>query len=133
MNWYEDNHLDTEVLRGMTLVKVEGGEGDDVMDLYTEDGRHFQYYHSPDCCEHVRIIDVVGDINDLLGSPLTMAEESSSNDSQPDFESDPYDSFPWTFYKFATVNGCVTVRWLGESNGYYSEEVDLHEVTPNRA
>lgn len=38
---------------------------------------------------------------------------------------DEWDSHTWTFYRFVTMLGTVTVRWLGESNGYYSESVDF--------
>lgn len=40
------------------------------------------------------------------------------------------ESGTWTFYKFATAKGYVTVRWLGESNGYYGEDVSFCDVTP---
>ena len=32
------------------------------------------------------------------------------------------------WYKFGTIKGYVTVRWYGESNGYYSEEVNFERV-----
>jgi hypothetical protein len=64
----------------------------------------------------------------LIGTPILMAEEAEGetpNDYQ--FEYEP-DSYTWTFYKLATVRGYVTLRWLGQSNGYYSESVDFERV-----
>ena len=68
------------------------------------------------------IEDVEGQLEDLEGVPLLLAEEYSE-DRGPLGEYD--DSYTWTFYKFATRKGYVTVRWYGTSNGYYSESVDF--------
>lgn len=74
------------------------------------------------------IEDVVGDWNDLIGSTLIMAEESTNCDNpKRDYE----ESHTWTFYRFATVRGYVTLRWYGSSNGYYSERVDLTQLPPD--
>lgn len=85
------------------------------------DDRRFIFYHRQDCCEHVRIEEIVGDLDDLTWQPIVKAEETINEDDDPS----GYGTQTWTFYKFATVKGSVTVRWLGESNGYYSEAVDF--------
>lgn len=84
-------------------------------------------FHDQDCCEHVSIEDVQGDVEDLIGSPILLAEKVTNSETYPDGvpKSDYTESFTWTFYKLATIKGSVTIRWLGESNGYYSEDVTI--------
>jgi hypothetical protein len=95
--------------------------------VFANDKEKFTFLHWQDCCESVYIEDIVGDLSDLEGEPLLIAEEVSGETPEEDEEN--YESRTWTFYKFATRKGYVDVRWLGESNGYYSESVDLeHEL-----
>lgn len=111
---------------GATVAVIEGGEGDDEMIFAAIDGRRFRFHHFQGCCESVLVEDIVGDLDWLIGSPIVEAEEISSDDYPAPENAD---SYTWTFYRFSTVRGTVTVRWLGESNGYYGEEVDF-EVLP---
>jgi hypothetical protein len=113
--------MDVKDLVGLTLTKFEQ-RGDDEIYIESTCGRKFKFYHSQSCCEHVYIEEVHGHYDDLVGSPLTLAEEASN-----DGPSEDYESCTWTFYRFATVKGYVTIRWLGTSNGYYSESVDFEE------
>ena len=83
-------------------------------------------YHYPECCEQVSVEDVVGDIGDLVGSPILMCEESTNSTLPPLDGRDK--SYTWTFYKIATIKGWVDIRWYGESNGYYSESVSFEKV-----
>ena len=121
--------MNINALLGKTITAITGKPGDDEMILATSDGKNYKFYHSQDCCEHVAINDVVGDLGDLLGEPLLEAEESTSNENPPDYKPEYQESATWTFYKFGTRKGRVTVRWLGESNGYYSESVDFEEMS----
>jgi len=125
MDW--DNMIDTQEglarMVGKTFVQVEGSAGDGEMLFRTADGETFLFSHYQDCCESVRIEDICGDIQDLVGEPILMAEEVSGEIPAQDEEY--IESQTWTFYKFATRKGYVDVRWLGESNGYYSERVDM--------
>lgn len=109
---------------GLTFVRVTGSVGDGEMTFETAEGERFMFAHSQDCCESVDINDITGDLEDLVGEPLLIAEEVSG-ETPVDFDAADHESVSWTFYKFATSKGYVDVRWLGESNGYYSESVDL--------
>lgn len=88
----------------------------------------YVFSHHQDCCEHVYIESIVGDIEDLVNTPILIAEESSG-DTPADSNASPSESYTWTFYKFATFKGYVDIRWLGESNGYYSESVDVEHTS----
>jgi len=113
-----------ELMKGLTFVKVEGAVGSDEMLFETAEGARFVFGHYQNCCERVDINDITGDLEDLVGEPLLIAEEVSG-ETPVDFDEAYHESVSWTFYKFATRKGYVDVRWLGESNGYYSESVDL--------
>lgn len=117
--------VEFSALIGETVKTIEGAKaGSEQVTLETESGRSFRFYHEPGCCESVQLNEVVGNVDDLIGSPITMAEESSNSDDKPE----DADSWTWTFYRLATLKGYVTMRWLGESNGYYAEDVTFEEV-----
>jgi hypothetical protein len=95
--------------------------------FYTTDGQEYMMYHEQDCCESVYLEELCGgDLDDLVGSPITMAECVTEDRKEGKADGYDYDfSGTWTFYKFATNQGYITLRWVGTSNGYYSESVDF--------
>jgi hypothetical protein len=120
-------------LLGKVLVSVcRDNECGDELVMLANDGTEFLFYHEQRCYERVEINDICGDLDDLVGSPITQAEESVSEDRPADAPPDEYPAYSetWTFYKFATIKGSVTVRWFGSSNGYYSESVNLKVTLP---
>ncbi len=119
-----------EVLIGEYCTDVRMNEARDEIEFILADGREFVMRHHQDCCECVTVEDIVGDLNDLIGSPILRAEEASSDGYTPEgFPVPQYgeESFTWTYYKFVTFKGYVDIRWFGSSNGYYSESVDFEE------
>ena len=119
-------------LLGKTLSNVqilENPIGENVI-LFTVNN-HEQYilYHIQECCESVTIEDICGDIDDLINSPILMAEERTNPTEDHPNESNHEHEKKWTFYKLATIKGTVTIRWYGESNGYYSISVCWTKIT----
>ena len=102
-----------EELLGKTLVEVIQN-GVESIQFVTSDGERYKQSHYQDCCESVTIEDICGNLDDLVDSPILLAYVGTS--------SSEYNS-TWTFYNLSTIKGSVTIRWYGESNGYYSEEV----------
>ena len=119
-----------EDLKGKVLTSISGKVGYDRITFVTDTGTKFELYHDRDCCESVEVEDIAGDLHDLIAAPILLAEEVTSN-TNPDGTaidlSDQY-SFTWTFYKLSTIKGSVTIRWYGQSNGYYSESVNFREI-----
>ena len=116
---------------GLVLKEIYYKSEHDRVYFKTECGRTFLLYHVKDCCETVTLEDVCGDFKDLIGNPLLECEEASSEELSTimGFIKCPNESCTWTFYKLGTIKGRVTMRWMGSSNGYYSESVDFKELT----
>lgn len=121
--------MDFGNLVGVTLGSVQVGSESVT---FLEQGFPFRAWklaHEQQCCESVYVEDVIGNVADLEGSPILMAEVVTE---------DPDDFEEWTFYKLATAKGYVTIRWCGINgeSGYYSLAVDFydaavhHTVTP---
>lgn len=128
IHWGET--VDLSEMKGIVFTSIIGleKESDEVI-FNTSCGRQFKMYHEQCCCESVWIEDVCGDVGDLINSQVVHFEErTNEGDEESDNKPNEYcESFTWTFYDIQTLKGCVTVRWLGESNGYYSESVDIVE------
>jgi hypothetical protein len=121
---------DFSELFGKTIIRIDPMDSfGDELTFVTDTGHRYTQWHDQDCCEQVSIEEVIGDMEDLIGSPILLAEEVSSRDGKPDdatWKAGEYDeSYTWTFYKLSTIKGSVTIRWFGSSNGYYSEGVSF--------
>jgi len=119
-------------LEGKILSKIEGSVGSDSLHFYINDKLAYYLFHGQECCETVEIVDIEGDLSDLINSPILLAEEVT-HEGTPDnlpvqLKNDFTDSSDtWTFYKLSTIKGSVTIRWCGSSNGYYSESVSFEK------
>ena len=141
-----------KTLESINLIRDENYCHSDISDkdvvkieFVTQTGEKYKLYHPQDYSEIVYVEDICGDLNDLIGEPILLAEEVAHEGEEelPPVEKvklqlkrsvDPYyarESATWTFYKLGTRKGGVTIRWLGESNGYYSESVSFTQVQNN--
>lgn len=111
--------ISINVLIGKTLSSVEVSDWEHEIIFTVNDGSKYRMYHKEDYSETVVIEDICGNLSDLIGFPILQAEESVNYQETP--------STTWTFYKLATIKGSVTIRWYGESNGWYSEDVNFEK------
>ena len=121
-------------------VNVESLKGKEFVDIYIDTQKRYIMFklntgeilwmdHTQDCCEDVCINDVCGDIADLLNSHIVHFEERTSEikENKDDIQYEDH-SGTWTFYDIQTLKGSVNIRWVGLSNGYYSESVDFYKI-----
>ncbi len=120
--WYR-NTVELTELVGKEIAEIDGLEKDsEQVEIKTACGQVYAFLHFQDCCESVRLGDFEADSDNYAGAVITSAEEVNGEDGpKPEY----VDSLTWSFYKIETTKGGIWMRWLGESNGYYGEEVDF--------
>ncbi|WP_417459104.1 hypothetical protein [Kordiimonas sp.] len=113
-------------LVGEVLTHVDADENGEEILLTTASGRQITIHHDQDCCEHVRIEGTDGSWHELIGKVIVDAtkDEREFGDPPPAFP----DSWTRTDLTFRVDGATVVSRWIGESNGYYSESVDIDEI-----
>jgi len=125
---------DVSILVGKIITNIEVSDGKTILLFTTSDDKFYKMYHEQDCGEDIYLEDVNGDMADLIGVPLLTAEAISNNNKIPFVKGRNHchidmASYTWTFFKFETSNGFVVLRWCGNSNGCYSEEVEFSEIS----
>lgn len=122
MSW---DDISISALVGRTL--TEARASDDTVFLTTADGEQYSLHHDQDCCESVGVEEIIGVLDNLIGTPILLAEEATNRDD-PSPSAYYGESYTWTFFKLSTVKGDVTIRFFGSSNGYYSESAHFGKV-----
>ena len=107
-------------IKGMTITAVVYKESEESLLIHLNT-HVLEMVHHQDCCETVYLADIVGSFEDLIGYPLLEVSESIV-----DAEIDGCESSTASYYNFKTVKANVQLRWIGESNGYYSETIGCY-------
>ena len=121
------NYANFFELKGQIIEEITGlTEGNDEVVITTNIGK-YMLYHEQDCCEHVRIVKVISNVNELIGEVIFAEEDAGAND--PDWYDGYYnDGHTWTKYVLKTKNASLEFWFLGESNGYYNENVSIKKI-----
>ena len=109
--------IDISDLKGKTITAVMYNTDEESLLIHLNT-HVLQMIHYQDCCETVYLADVVGNFEDLIGYPLLEVYETIVDIGNEDISSTA------SYYNFKTLKASVQLRWVGESNGYYSETVD---------
>jgi hypothetical protein len=117
--------MDITELQGEVLTHIDVDESKGKVLLTTQKGRQILLHHIQDCCEHVYIENIEGEWLKLLGKPLQVASGKEEDCSPESREG----SGTRTTFKFKVDNETVVCKWVGESNGYYSESVNIEDIT----
>jgi hypothetical protein len=126
---YNSERVSFESLVGMIFTDISVNKTSDEIDFTASNGSTYKMCHDQDCCESVSIEEIIGDIDDLINTPILTASERTDDLNEGVLTDGDRDGANlWTFYELRTIKGSVTIRWYGSSNGYYSVGVDLYKV-----
>jgi hypothetical protein len=124
INRLERSRVKFDVLVGEVLDAVDIDREKDQILLTTRSGRQFLIHHEQDCCETVEIVGQDGCFIRLVGKPIVEAREIAIDTTKDD----SYGTETTTTLIFRVDGETVISRWVGDSNGYYSDSVDIAEL-----
>lgn len=104
---------------------IKAYQDNDEVTMELEDGRVVKLRHDQECCESVHLESYSRHISEVIG------EELIGIDSEEKGIEVGCDHRTETTITIETSGGIVTQLWVGESNGYYGEGVDLEVNDPN--
>jgi len=112
-----------DLFNNVHCISVTGANVDsDEIRFVLANGTTLRMYHPQNCCESVYVEDIVGNLAETTNFVIHKCDEKTNSDI-PEDEERNYASVTWTFYTLHTSLGYFDIRWCGESNGYYSEDV----------
>jgi hypothetical protein len=122
-------NFDINHMAGLKIKSIEGLEQySEAVKINTECGKTIVFYHYHECCESVLLEDFECDAEALAGANILLAEEVTKEATEDEIFDE---SGTWTFYKIETDKGELWMRWLGQSNGFYSEAVKVGCIEDN--
>ena len=122
--------MDIGILLGKTILQIKK-TGDVELYFVCSDGSRYRMYSEGNGLGNdieVYIENICGELESLIGSPITMAEKVTNTEDVPVAGHEGKERYLWTYYKLATNKGYVTIRWFGASNGYYCEEAEFELI-----
>jgi hypothetical protein len=110
---------------GKVITHVDIDPEMDQILLTLDSGVEIMIYHARDGCEHVVIEGTDGSWNNLLHKPILLFQhDETRSEVHPHYEYRTDTTLTFTVDGASVIN-----RWVGTSNGYYSEKVDIRELS----
>jgi|688.fasta_scaffold731777_1 hypothetical protein len=111
-----------EALIGKTVESLNITVGEERATIVVDGGIVAEWFYLQDCCATCTISQVDGDPESLIGGVIHAAYITRSTGDTS------YGTETWTFIHVRATTGDVCFRFHGESNGYYSEDINCRII-----
>lgn len=126
--WRDGKKSSLNTLVGERIAYIDVDEGNYEILITTVSGDTIMIYHDQKCCETVSIESTEGDWYALKGKVVVETVHEESQAEVPPGLGSNLDSCTRSTLKLRVDDATVISRWIGVSNGFYSESVDIAEI-----
>ena len=128
--WMEDSTIKDAVFYGNSYDEQGELQGSVSAVLFTNNiDEHYAMYHEQDCCETVEVDGIYGDLVGIKGNNVVSCDRMTFSGPNHTEKRGYYEeSVTVSIYKIVYRGGEMTIKWYGESNGYYDESVGFRTM-----